>query len=126
MGVGSQRHTLAALPSGKRPGSHSTGGYVGPRADMDGCGKYPLMGIRSPDRPVRSKSLYRLSYPRPRTYSMSITKKKTSLIILVREITFFLCSEIHANLQLYIHCTTNCTVSFFNVKTYGTYIYHSI
>jgi hypothetical protein len=37
---------------------------VGLRADLDKCGKSrPPTGIRSPDRPARSESLYRLSYP---------------------------------------------------------------
>ena len=37
---------------------------MGPRAGLDGCGKSRLLhiGIRSPDRPARSESLYRLSY----------------------------------------------------------------
>ena len=30
-----------------------------PRAGLDGCGKSPPTGIRSPDRPARSESLYR-------------------------------------------------------------------
>jgi hypothetical protein len=38
---------------------------VGPKAGLDGCGKPRPTGIRSPDRPARSKSLYRLSYPGP-------------------------------------------------------------
>jgi hypothetical protein len=38
---------------------------VGPRAGLDGCVKSRPTGIRSPDRPARSKSLYRLSYPGP-------------------------------------------------------------
>jgi hypothetical protein len=29
----------AALSPGKRPGTHCTGGWVGPRADLNGCGK---------------------------------------------------------------------------------------
>jgi hypothetical protein len=29
----------AALPPGKRPGTHSIGGWIGPRAGVDGCGK---------------------------------------------------------------------------------------
>ena len=32
-------------------------------AGLDGCGKSRPTGIRSPDRPARSESLYRLSYP---------------------------------------------------------------
>ena len=47
----------------ERPGTHYIGGWVGPRAGLDGCGeKSSPIGIRSPDRPARSKSLYRLSY----------------------------------------------------------------
>ena len=38
---------------------------MGPRAGLDRCGKFPPTGIRSPDRPAGSKSLYRLSYPYP-------------------------------------------------------------
>ena len=50
----------------ERPGSHCTGGSVGPRVGLDGCGKsQPPTGIRSLDRPVRSESLYRLSYAGP-------------------------------------------------------------
>jgi hypothetical protein len=39
MGVGGQRHAPAALPPGKRPGTHCIGGWVGPRAGLDDCGK---------------------------------------------------------------------------------------
>jgi hypothetical protein len=38
-GVGGQRHAPAALPLGNRPGIHCIGGWVGPRAGLDGCGK---------------------------------------------------------------------------------------
>ena len=36
---------------------------MGPTAGLDGCGKSRPPEIRSPDRPVRSESLYGLSYP---------------------------------------------------------------
>ena len=39
MGVGGQRHAPAALPPGKKPGTHCTGGWVGPRVGLDGCGE---------------------------------------------------------------------------------------
>jgi hypothetical protein len=39
MKVGGQIHAAAALPPGKRPGTHCIGGLVGPRAGLDGCGK---------------------------------------------------------------------------------------
>ena len=50
---------------GKDPGTLRIGGLVGPKAGLDGCGKSRPTGIRSPDRPAYSESLYRLSYPGP-------------------------------------------------------------
>jgi len=35
---------------------------MGPRGGLDGYGNFASTGIRSPDRPGRSESLYRLSY----------------------------------------------------------------
>jgi hypothetical protein len=43
----------------ERPGTHCTRGWVGPRAGLDVCEK------SRPNRPARSQSLYRLSYPGP-------------------------------------------------------------
>jgi len=39
MGVGGHLHILSALLLGKRPGTYSIGGWVGPGASLDGCGK---------------------------------------------------------------------------------------
>jgi hypothetical protein len=39
--VEGQREALTALPLRKRNGAQCTVGWVGPRADMDGCGKSP-------------------------------------------------------------------------------------
>ena len=39
MGVGGQRYAPAALPPAKRPGTHCAGGWVGPRAGLNVCGK---------------------------------------------------------------------------------------
>jgi hypothetical protein len=39
MGVGDQRHALATLYPRERPGTHCIGGWVGPRAGLDWCGK---------------------------------------------------------------------------------------
>jgi hypothetical protein len=47
----------------ERPGTHCTGGWVGPGAGLDRCGKYRPTGIRSPGLPACSESLYRLRYP---------------------------------------------------------------
>ena len=38
---------------------------MGHRTDLDGWGKSDPSGIRSPDSPSRSESLYRLSFPGP-------------------------------------------------------------
>jgi hypothetical protein len=56
--------TPRPLYARERPGTHCTGGWVGPLAGLDGGGKSPPppSGIRTPDRPARRKSLYRLSY----------------------------------------------------------------
>jgi hypothetical protein len=55
MRVAGQRQAPAALPLGKRPGTHYTGGWMGVE-------RLVFTGIRSQDRPVRSESLYRLRY----------------------------------------------------------------
>jgi hypothetical protein len=39
MRMGGQLHAPAALPPGKGPGTHCIGGWVGPRAGLDGCEK---------------------------------------------------------------------------------------
>jgi hypothetical protein len=69
-GVSGQRHASAALyHQGKDLGSHCTGVWVRPRGGLDteAIGKtlLPLLRIepRSLGRPVRSHTLYRLSYP---------------------------------------------------------------
>jgi len=57
MGLGGSRQAPTSLPPEKRAGAHVTAGRVDPRAGLYRC------GIRSPDRPARSESLYRLLYP---------------------------------------------------------------
>jgi hypothetical protein len=38
-GLGGQRNAPVALYRRERPGTHCTGGWLGPRANLDGCGK---------------------------------------------------------------------------------------
>ena len=65
MEVGAQHHAPTALHTGKRPGAHCIGGWVGHRAGLDGCGKSRLHGVRSPDLPaVASRYTHELSRPR--------------------------------------------------------------
>ena len=40
------------------PGTLCIGGWVGPRAGLDGCGKSRPNRDSIPDRPARSESLY--------------------------------------------------------------------
>ena len=49
--------------SGERPGTLCTGGWMFIGAGLDRQEKYRPNGIRSPDRPARSESLYRLRQP---------------------------------------------------------------
>jgi hypothetical protein len=42
---------------GKGTGTRFTGGWVGPRAGLDGCGNVAPNGIRSPDHPARKECL---------------------------------------------------------------------
>ena len=61
---GDQRHAPAALPPGKRPGTHCTGVLVGPRAGLDGCGK-SRPPPRFDPRTAQPVALYRRTYPGP-------------------------------------------------------------
>jgi hypothetical protein len=65
MGVGGERQAPAALPPGKDPVPIlQESGWV-PGSVWMGAENLAPTGIRSPDRPARSKSLYQLSYPVP-------------------------------------------------------------
>jgi hypothetical protein len=61
--VGGQRHVPAASPPGQT--RHPLYRRLdGPQGGSGRVGKdSPFTGIRFPDRPARSESLYRLSYP---------------------------------------------------------------
>jgi hypothetical protein len=65
VGVGGQRHAPAAFTPGKDPVPivHEAGWAPGPV--WIGSENLGPTGIRSPDRPARSESLYRLSYRGP-------------------------------------------------------------
>ena len=49
----------------ERPGTRCVGGWVGLKAGLEGAENLAATGIRFPDRPARSESLYRLSCPGP-------------------------------------------------------------
>ena len=73
-----QRHAPAALCPRERPGTHCTGGWP----VWTGAENLAPTGIRSPDRPARSQSLYQLSYPaHVRTLTVSlITRKEKEMV----------------------------------------------
>ena len=57
--------TLRPLYPRERLCAHSIGIWLGPRAGVEDVENVAPTGIRSPDRPARSQSLYRLSYRGP-------------------------------------------------------------
>jgi hypothetical protein len=59
--VGSQRHVLAALPSGML--QYALHKRLGPMAGLDRCGKFCTYPASIPGPSSRSESLYRLRYP---------------------------------------------------------------
>ena len=60
--VSGQQHAPAALYPRERPGTHFTGGWVGPRAGLDGAENLVPTGILSRTVQPVAQSLYRLSY----------------------------------------------------------------
>ena len=54
--------TPRSLYPRERPDTHCTGGWVGLGPVWTGAKNLAPTGIRSPDRPARNKSLYRLCY----------------------------------------------------------------
>jgi hypothetical protein len=67
MGGGGQRHAIAVLPPGMKAGTQCRGWSPGPVC-MGAENLAPPTGIRSPDRPASSESLYRLNYTGPHRY----------------------------------------------------------
>jgi hypothetical protein len=65
----------------ERHSTHCTGGWVGPGAGLNRCGKPRPTESRSPDLPARSESLYRLSYP---SFAYIIIYNRTQYLSLIR------------------------------------------
>ena len=79
----------------ERPGTHCIGGWVEPRAGLDGCGKSRLHRdsiLRSSGRPVRSESLYGLLYPGPSRVRYIVIYKY--IYILVSSIIYWITLQI--------------------------------
>ena len=52
---------------------------MGLRDGLDGCGRFALTGIRPPNRPARSGSLYQMSYLGPHLASVFRSRYRDSL-----------------------------------------------
>jgi hypothetical protein len=87
-GVRGRQHAKAALYPRERAGTNCTGGWVGLTAGMDGRKISPPLGFDPRERPARSQSLYRLSYPAHR--NTSIRSISLYCIILTWNYTCFL------------------------------------
>jgi hypothetical protein len=61
--MGDQRLAPAALSPGRDPVPTVQETGWAPRTSLDGCGKSRPYGVRAPDCPARSESLYRIRYP---------------------------------------------------------------
>jgi hypothetical protein len=68
MGVGGQRYAPAAFTPGEDPVPIVQEAGWAPGPVWTGAKYLAPSGIRSPDRPTLSESLYRLSYPGPLCY----------------------------------------------------------
>jgi hypothetical protein len=62
MVVGGKRHALAALPPGKKPGTHVQEAEWVRETIWTGAENLTLIEIQSSDHPARSNSLYWLRY----------------------------------------------------------------
>jgi hypothetical protein len=78
MGVGGQRHAPAAFTPGKDPVPIVQEAGWPPGPVWIGAENLAPTGIRSPDRPTCSESLYRLSYPGPQVAYRPWFKLRTS------------------------------------------------
>ena len=74
MTVDVQCHAPAALLPAKKPGTHFTEGWGDPGPVRTGAENLAPTGIRSPNCPARSESLYRLSYRGPRMSDTRLIK----------------------------------------------------
>ena len=89
--MGDQRHAPTALPRGKRPRfplyRRLGGSQVPVWTDAENL---TPTGIRSPDRPARSESLYQVRYPDPRGWCTELFVRPVGTEQTVREVVVWL------------------------------------
>jgi len=66
--MGGEHHAPAALPLGKRHGTHCTGGWVGLRTILDGVENLATTRIQSLDCPAHSELLTDYAIPVHRVF----------------------------------------------------------
>ena len=93
-GVGGQRHAPAALLPGKRPCTPSTGGWVGPRAGLDGCGKSLLRRISIPGQSSPQRVAIPTELPRPTAVTVTpapsiLNRHDTNINLIKTILTYF-------------------------------------
>jgi hypothetical protein len=118
--VAGQRHAPPLYPR-ERAGIHCIGGWMGPRASLDGTGKSrPPTGIRSPDLPARTKSLYRLSFSGPpKAYRLIIVRCLRSLVF-TNFPSSCPCFPLSVSFRIRsLRCATNSYTEFHDNQTYG-------
>ena len=69
-GVSGQQHAPAARYPRERAGTHFTGGWMGPRAGLDGRGKSRPHRDSIPDRPARSSVAIPTELPGPQNIAV--------------------------------------------------------
>ena len=86
--MGAQRHAPAALPR-ERPSNHckEAGWFPGPVGTC--VENLASTGIRFPDRPVRSESLYRLSYPGSPVPTLVLMSTQFFFFFCLRNLIYF-------------------------------------
>ena len=112
-GVSGQQHAPAALYPRERSGTQFKGGWVGPRAVLDGRKNLVPTGIRSLDRPTRSSVSIRTELPGPHMHTHTPHTHHTHI-------------HIHHTIHSYSHTYTHTpsTQRYTHIPTY-THTHHA-
>jgi len=112
MGVGAQRHTQAALPPGKRAGTHCSGIWLGPRAGMNRCGISRPRWYSKPGPPAHSYTDWAIlvhghttaRWQYTRTYGEVWYRLSTwKSVIIVNKAKCYTTSNFHVNSGIHPH-----------------------
>ena len=121
--VSGQQHAPAALYRRERHGTHFTGGWVGPRAGLNGRKNLVPTGIRSRTVKPVALSLYRLSY---RAHvSMYVSTYCVCVCVCVYiYIYIYVCIYVCVYcVHMYVRMYYVCTYVFKHVRLYYMYVW---